>query len=30
VAKGKFFKKVVIASTMGVGVPVNPDEFLRI
>jgi len=28
-SKGKFLKKVTISSTMGVGVPVNPDEFLR-
>lgn len=28
-SKGKFFKKMVITSTMGVGIPVNPDEFLR-
>jgi large subunit ribosomal protein L1 len=25
-SKGKFLKKVTISSTMGVGVPVNPDE----
>jgi len=28
-SKGKFLKKVVVASSMGVGIPVNPDEFLR-
>jgi len=28
-SKGKFLKKMVITSTMGVGIPVNPDEFLR-
>jgi len=28
-SKGKFLKKVTITSTMGVGVSVNPDEFLR-
>ena len=28
-SKGKFLKKVTISSTMGVGAPVNPDEFLR-
>ncbi len=28
-SKGKFLKKVTISSTMGVGVSVNPDEFLR-
>jgi len=28
-SKGKFLKKVTISSTMGVGIPVNPDEFLR-
>jgi len=29
-SKGKFLKKMTISSTMGVGIPVNPDEFLRI
>jgi len=28
-SKGKFLKKMIISSTMGVGIPVNPDEFLR-
>ena len=28
-SKGKFLKKMTISSTMGVGIPVNPDEFLR-
>jgi len=28
-SKGKFLKKMVVTSTMGVGIPVNPDEFLR-
>lgn len=28
-AKGKYLKKATIASTMGIGFPVNPDEFLR-
>jgi len=28
-SKGKFLKKMTISSTMGVGVSVNPDEFLR-
>jgi len=28
-SKGKFLKKVTISSTMGVGLPVNPDDFLR-
>ena len=28
-SKGKFLKKVTISSSMGVGFPVNPDEFLR-
>jgi len=28
-SKGKFLKKVTISSTMGVGIPINPDEFLR-
>lgn len=28
-SKGKFLKKVTISSTMGVGISVNPDEFLR-
>jgi len=28
-SKGKFLKKVTITSSMGVGIPVNPDEFLR-
>ncbi len=28
-SKGKFLKKVTISSSMGVGVPVNPDEFMR-
>jgi len=28
-SKGKFLKKVTITSSMGVGVSVNPDEFLR-
>ena len=29
-SKGKFLKNVTISSTMGVGIAVNPDEFLRI
>lgn len=29
-SKGKFLRKVTVSSTMGVGVSVNPDEFLRI
>jgi len=28
-SKGKFLKKVTVASSMGVGVSINPDEFLR-
>jgi len=28
-SKGKFLKKVTVSSSMGVGVSVNPDEFLR-
>lgn len=28
-SKGKFLKKVTISSTMGVGIAVNPDEFLQ-
>jgi len=28
-SKGKFLKKMTISSSMGVGIPVNPDEFLR-
>ena len=28
-SKGKFLKKVTISSAMGVGISVNPDEFLR-
>jgi large subunit ribosomal protein L1 len=28
-SKGKFLKKLTITSTMGVGIQVNPDEFLR-
>ncbi|MFC1854451.1 50S ribosomal protein L1 [Candidatus Dependentiae bacterium] len=27
-SKGKFIKKAVVSSTMGVGVQINPDEFL--
>jgi len=29
-SKGKFLKKMTISSSMGVGIPVNPDEFIRI
>ena len=25
-AKGKFIRKVTVSSTMGVGIPLNPDE----
>ena len=28
-AKGKYLKKVSISSTMGVGIPINPDELVR-
>ena len=28
-SKGKFLKKMTISSTMGLGISVNPDEFLR-
>jgi large subunit ribosomal protein L1 len=28
-SKGKYLKKVTVSSTMGVGIPVNPDEFLK-
>ncbi|MFC1841627.1 50S ribosomal protein L1 [Candidatus Dependentiae bacterium] len=28
-SKGKFLKKMTISSSMGVGIPVNPDEFLK-
>jgi len=28
-SKGKFIKKLTLSSTMGVGIQVNPDEFLR-
>ncbi|MFC1842137.1 50S ribosomal protein L1 [Candidatus Dependentiae bacterium] len=28
-SKGKFLKKMTISSTMGIGIGVNPDEFLR-
>ena len=28
-SKGKFLKKMTISSSMGVGIPVNPDEFSR-
>jgi len=28
-SKGKFLKSMTISSTMGVGVAINPDEFLR-
>ncbi len=28
-AKGKYLKKVSISSTMGVGIPVNPDELMN-
>lgn len=28
-AKGKYLKKVTVTSTMGVGIAVNPDEFVR-
>jgi len=28
-SKGRFLKKMTISSSMGVGIPVNPDEFLR-
>lgn len=28
-AKGKFLKKMVVSSTMGVGIQINPDEILR-
>ena len=28
-SKGKFLKKMTVSSTMGVGIPVNPDEVLR-
>ena len=28
-SKGKFLKKMTVSSTMGVGIAVNPDEFLR-
>lgn len=29
-AKGKYLKKVTLTSTMGVGIPVNPDDLLRL
>ena len=29
-SKGKFLRKVTIASTMGVGIPVNPDDVLKV
>ena len=29
-SKGKFLKNVTISSTMGVGIAINPDEFLRV
>jgi len=28
-AKGKYLKKMTLSSTMGIGIPVNPDEFIR-
>lgn len=28
-SKGKFLKKMTISSSMGLGIPVNPDDFLR-
>jgi len=28
-SKGKFLKKMTISSTMGIGIAVNPDEFLK-
>ena len=28
-AKGKYLKKMSLSSTMGVGIPVNPDELIR-
>ncbi len=28
-AKGKYLKKLTLSSTMGVGIPVNPDELIR-
>jgi len=28
-AKGKYLKKITVASTMGIGIPVNSDEFVR-
>ena len=28
-AKGKYLKKMTLSSSMGVGIPVNPDEFIR-
>jgi large subunit ribosomal protein L1 len=28
-AKGKYLKKITLSSTMGVGIPINPDELMR-
>jgi large subunit ribosomal protein L1 len=28
-AKGKYLKKMTVSSTMGIGIPINPDEFVR-
>jgi len=28
-AKGKYLKKITVSSTMGIGIPVNSDEFVR-
>lgn len=29
-SKGKFLKKVTVASSMGVGIPINPDDILKV
>ena len=29
-AKGKYLKKMSLSSTMGVGIPANPDELMRL
>ena len=28
-AKGKYLKKMTVSSTMGIGISINPDEFVR-
>lgn len=28
-AKGKYLKKITVSSTMGIGISINPDEFMR-